>query len=195
MEQEIKNRTKKIAIDVINFCKDLPNSFEFSAIKNQVVRSATSIGANYRASCRARSKAEFISKLGIVEEEADETLYWLELIVGLDKKHRNTVTPLYKEVNEILSIIIASRKIKNQKLTLRQVQRPIKNQKSKIKNQNARNQNHRPKRLSTRQSYFIRCKHRRSPRRIYLPYRKNRNRKKLIAPNTIRRHSCERRRS
>jgi len=59
-----------MAIDIITFCKDLPNSFEYSAIRNQLVRSATSIGANYRASCRAKSKADFIAKLGIVEEEA-----------------------------------------------------------------------------------------------------------------------------
>jgi four helix bundle protein len=127
MEQEIKDRTKKIAIEIINFCKDLPNSFEFTAIKNQIVRSVTSIGANYRASCRAKSKADFIAKLGIVEEEADETLYWLELIVGLNKKYRTAIAPLYKEINEILSIIIASRKTS------------IKNQKSKIKNQNVNN--------------------------------------------------------
>ena len=135
MEQEIKNRTKKIAIDIINFCKDLPNSFEFIAVRNQIVRSATSIGANYRAACKAKSKVDFIAKLGIVEEETDETLYWLELIVGLDKKYRNAVTPLYKEVNEILSIIIASRKtsIKNQNSEINK----LKNQKltnSKIRN-------------------------------------------------------------
>ncbi len=110
MVEEIKDRTKKIAIQIINFCDLLPRNTKFFVIEKQIIKSATSVGANYRAACRARSKAEFIAKLGIVEEEADETLYWLEIIVELDKNLKDRIIPLYKEMNEILSIILASEK-------------------------------------------------------------------------------------
>ncbi len=110
MVEEIKDRTKKIAIQIINFCDLLPRNTKFFVIEKQIIKSATSVGANYRAACRARSKAEFIAKLGIVEEEADETLYWLEIIVELDKNLKDRIIPLYKEMNEILSIIVASEK-------------------------------------------------------------------------------------
>jgi len=85
--ENLKDRTKKFAISVIRFCSKLPKSLEFLVIKKQLISCATSVGANYRSACRARSKADFIAKLSIVEEEADESIYWLELIqeLGMDK--------------------------------------------------------------------------------------------------------------
>jgi four helix bundle protein len=78
---ELKARTKEFALRVIRLVDALPNTVKGRAIANQIMRSATSIAANYRAACRARSRAEFIAKIGVVEEEADETAFWLELII------------------------------------------------------------------------------------------------------------------
>ena len=103
-------RTKKLAIKIINFCEQLPRSTKYFVIEKQLIRSATSVGANYRAVCRAKSKADFIAKLGIVEEEADETLYWFELLLEINPKLKDKIKPLYNEMNEILSIIVASKK-------------------------------------------------------------------------------------
>jgi len=80
-EEEMKQRTKQFALRVIKLVAALPKSREADVIGRQLLRSATSVGANYRSACRARSKADFISKIGIVEEESDESLYWLELIM------------------------------------------------------------------------------------------------------------------
>jgi len=77
-QEDMKKRTKEFAKRIINLCRKLPNSREGRLIGDQIFRSGTSIGSNYRAACRARTPAEFIAKLGIVEEEADETLFWLE---------------------------------------------------------------------------------------------------------------------
>ena len=87
-ENELKNRTKVFAKDIIKLCRLLPNNREGRLIGNQLFRSGTSVAANYRAACRGRSKAEFISKLAIVEEEADESMFWLELIkeMGISKE-------------------------------------------------------------------------------------------------------------
>ena len=109
-KEDIKKRTKKLAIRIIEFCDSLPRQTKYFVIEKQLIRSATSVGANYRSACRGKSKADFIAKLGIVEEEADETLYWLELIVELDNQFREKITPLYKEMNEILSIVVTSKK-------------------------------------------------------------------------------------
>lgn len=79
-EEQLKVRTKKFALRVMRLVAALPKTVEGRAIGNQLIRSGTSVGANYRAACRARSKAEFIAKLGIVEEEADESGFWMELI-------------------------------------------------------------------------------------------------------------------
>jgi four helix bundle protein len=110
MKEEIKNRTKNLAVEIIKFCDELPEDTKYYVISKQIIRSATSVGANYRAACRGKSKADFIAKLGIVEEEADETLYWLELLLELDSGLKKRVSPLYKEMNEILSIVVASKK-------------------------------------------------------------------------------------
>ncbi len=88
----------------------LPENSVGRTIGNQLIRSATSVGANYRAACRGRSRAEFIAKLGIVVEEADESGYWLELIIDGELLNKSVVEPLLHESNELTAIIVASRK-------------------------------------------------------------------------------------
>jgi four helix bundle protein len=106
--QELQDRTKKFSLQIIRFFQDLPNSIEAQILGKQLLRSATSVTANNRAACRARSKAEFIAKLSIVVEEADETLLWLEMIS--ESKISKVNTELVKEAKEILFIMSASRK-------------------------------------------------------------------------------------
>ena len=106
--EEMKKRTKEFAIEIIKFCRSLPNNQEGRIIGNQLFRAGTSVAANYRAACRARSRADFISKMGIVEEEADESLFWLELIKELELCKSIIVAQLLKEGNEILSIVVSS---------------------------------------------------------------------------------------
>lgn len=108
--EQLKDRTKQFALRVMKLVDSLPNTVKGRAIANQIVRSATSVGANYRATCRARSRAEFISKIGIVEEEADETAFWLELIVGGGLRRQKQIAPLLGEANELVAIMAASRK-------------------------------------------------------------------------------------
>jgi four helix bundle protein len=107
---ELKARTKEFALRVIRLVEALPNTIKGRAIANQIMRSATSVAANYRAACRARSRAEFIAKIGVVEEEADETAFWLELIVDCDIRSAKQIEPLLKEANELVAIMAASRK-------------------------------------------------------------------------------------
>jgi len=107
-QDDMKKRTKEFAKRIIRLCRALPDNREGHLIGNQIFRSGTSVGANYRAACRARSTAEFISKLSIVEEEADETLFWLELIVEMDILDETKVKPLMQENNEIIAIIVST---------------------------------------------------------------------------------------
>lgn len=109
-EADMKKRTKRFALDLIRLVSELPKSVEGRAIGGQLVRSGTSVGANYRAACRGKSKADFVAKLGIVEEEADESCYWLELLIEgkLAEKERSEL--LLKEANELTAIIVSSRK-------------------------------------------------------------------------------------
>jgi len=107
-EAEMKNRTKAFAKDVIRLCRELPKDREGRLIGNQIFRSGTSVAANYRAACRARSTADFISKLAIVEEEADETLFWLELIKEMKILDDGLLDSLMKENDEIIAIIVES---------------------------------------------------------------------------------------
>ena len=107
-EKELKIRTKKFAVAILNLVDELPNKRSANIIGNQLGRSASSIASNYRAACRARSHAEFISKIGIVEEEADESQYFLELLAEFNPKRKNELRTLYKEGNEILSMTVAS---------------------------------------------------------------------------------------
>jgi four helix bundle protein len=105
---ELKNRTKRFALHVIRMCRSLPRNPEGSIIARQLLRSSTSVGANYRSVCRARSSADFVSKLGIVLEEADESLFWLELLIESGAAHPDKVAPLLKEANELVAIFVAS---------------------------------------------------------------------------------------
>jgi four helix bundle protein len=106
----LKPRTKKFALDVILYSRKLPRGDEFTIIKRQLIRSATSVAANYRAAQRAKSKADFISKLGTVEEEADESLFWLECLVELATNPHVELDRLLKEANELTAILVTSRK-------------------------------------------------------------------------------------
>jgi four helix bundle protein len=114
-EVQLKNRTKEYAKNIIRLCRELPNNREGRLIGNQMFRSGTSVAANYRAACRGRSKAEFVSKLAIVEEEADETLFWLELIKEMDISNNSDLAALMKESNEIIAIIVSSIKTVKQR--------------------------------------------------------------------------------
>ena len=108
-EKELKQRTKQFALRIIKLVGALPKSVEGRAIGAQLVRSGTSVGANYRAACRGRSKAEFISKLGTVEEEADESAYWMELIIDGSLLPTRRVNALYQEACELTAIMAVSR--------------------------------------------------------------------------------------
>jgi len=105
---DMKKRTQRLALRVIRLAESLPNTPAAIAIRNQMLRSGTSVGANYRAACRARSRRDFIAKLGIVEEEADETIYWIELLIESELIKRARVADLLQESDEILSIVISS---------------------------------------------------------------------------------------
>lgn len=110
-ETEFKARTKKLAIRVIRLVGALPkNEMEAQVIGKQLLRCATSVGANYRAACRAKSTADMISKLSIVLEEADETLYWMELLVESGMMPASRLKSLMAETNEIVSMLVASLK-------------------------------------------------------------------------------------
>ena len=110
----MKRRTKEFAKRIIEFCRTLPNNREGRLIGNQLFRSGTSAAANYRAACRGRSRADFIAKLGIVEEEADETLFWLEMIDEMEIGDTNKIQSLMKECDEIIAIMVSSIKTARQ---------------------------------------------------------------------------------
>lgn len=107
-EQELKLRTKKFAIEVVYLVRIFPKTEEARIIGKQLLRAATSVGANYRAVCRARSTADFISKLGIVVEESDECCFWLEVTIESGILNHERVKVLLKEANEITAIMVSS---------------------------------------------------------------------------------------
>jgi four helix bundle protein len=104
---DLKARTKDFALRVMKLVDAL---LQGRATANQIIRSATSVAANYRAACRARSRAEFIAKIGVVEEEADETAFWLELIIDSTLLSERKIGPLLTEAGELVAIMAASRK-------------------------------------------------------------------------------------
>jgi four helix bundle protein len=106
---DLKKRTKLFALRILKLAAALPNTIEARTIRAQLVSSGTSVGANYRAACRSRSRAEFIAKIGVVEEESDESAYWLELIIEGGFLRQNRVEPLLNEANEITKIMARSR--------------------------------------------------------------------------------------
>jgi four helix bundle protein len=114
--KEMQARTKAFALRVIKLVGALPRNTTGQIIGRQLLRSATSVGANYRAACRAQSRAEFAAKLSIVVEEADESLYWLELLEESSLIKPERLTELLKEVNELLAISVSARKTAKQKI-------------------------------------------------------------------------------
>jgi len=113
-KEELKKRTKKFALLIIRLVDLLPNTKAGNAIGNQLIRAGTSVAANYRASCRARSSADFISKITIVEEECDESLFWLELILESGLLPIELLMEILKEANELTAIFTASGKTAKQ---------------------------------------------------------------------------------
>jgi four helix bundle protein len=107
-EVEFKRRTKDIALRVIKVVESLPKNSVAETIGKQILRSGTSIGANYRAACRAKSTADIINKLSIVEEEADECMFWIELLIESEIMPEQKLKPLYSDVNEIVAMIVSS---------------------------------------------------------------------------------------
>ena len=105
----LRQRTKSMALRVIELVEALPKSVTGAVIGKQMLRSGTSVAANYHSACKARSRKDFISKIGIAEEEADETLLWLELVIDSKLMEEKRVIELLREVNEIVSILAASR--------------------------------------------------------------------------------------
>jgi four helix bundle protein len=127
-ETEFKNRTKDIALRIIKLTESLPKTWSGEVIGKQLLRSGTSVGANYRAACRGRSLADVINKLAIVEEEADESMYWIELLTESGIIAEKKVAVLYDDINQIIAMTVAS--IKTMKMRGRTIQNP----KSKIPN-------------------------------------------------------------
>ena len=107
-EQEIKDRARKAALRIIRLVESLPRTRSAEVIGKQLLRSGTSIGANYSAACRAKSTADLLHKLAIVEDEADESLYWMELLIDDRIVDEKKLLPLLSEVNEIVAMTVAS---------------------------------------------------------------------------------------
>ena len=105
---DFKRRTKEFALRIIRLVESLPNTRTASTIGNQLIRCGTSVGANYRAASRARSEADFIAKLGIIEEEADESMFWLELLIETEIVKKEMLDSLLQETNEIVAMTVSS---------------------------------------------------------------------------------------
>ena len=105
---DMKKRTRAFALRVIRLAESLPNAPTANVIRNQMVRCGTSVRANYRAACRAKSRPDFIAKMGIVEEEADESMYWIELLIDAGIVQRERVADLLQESDELVSIVVSS---------------------------------------------------------------------------------------
>ena len=126
-EDAMKKRTKQFALRSIHLCESLPETKSGRVIANQLLRSGTSVGANYRAACRARSSPDFVNKIGITLEEADESAYWMELLIEANLMPESRVSALLQEANELTAIFNASHKTANQNLRKG-------NRKSKVEN-------------------------------------------------------------
>ena len=107
-EYDLKKRTKAFALRIIKLVESLPSGKTDDVIGKQLLRCGTSVGANYRASCRARSQADFIAKMGIVEEEADESIYWMELLVESALVRQDLLDSLISEADELVAIVVPS---------------------------------------------------------------------------------------
>lgn len=115
---DLKDRTKKFSLSIIELIEQLPNSISCKVVANQLVKSGTSVGANYRAVCRSRSDKEFISKMNIVLEETDEVCFWLEIIKEKKWLKNELVDINLKEANELTSIFVSSLKTMNSKIKM-----------------------------------------------------------------------------
>lgn len=119
MSEELKRRTKRFALEVIEQVESLPRGTTAGVLGKQLVRAGTSVGANYRAACKARSPAEFVAKIGIVEEEADECGYWMELLIESGLVPEDALAALLREADELTAIMAASRKTASRRLRSR----------------------------------------------------------------------------
>ena len=106
--EELKGRTKTFGVAVMKLVEELPRTTLTEVFGRQLLRCATSVGANYRAACRGRSHADFVAKIGVVEEEADESAYWLEFLLETGHGDKTEVSSLLKEANELTAIFTAS---------------------------------------------------------------------------------------
>jgi four helix bundle protein len=106
--EQLRPRTRAFALRVVALVESLPHTRTGNHFANQLLRCGTSVGANYRAACRARSGAEFCAKLGIVEEEADESIFWMEMIVDAQLVKKNRLVSLMSEANELLAMVVSS---------------------------------------------------------------------------------------
>jgi four helix bundle protein len=129
-EIEMKAQTKRFALRILRLADTLPRTRSGNAIANQIVRSGSSVAANYRALCRAKSRADFIHKASIVEEEADETCFWLEMIIDASLLPLERIKPLLQEGGELTAIAVATRRTTSARPPVRQIE----NRKSKIEN-------------------------------------------------------------
>jgi four helix bundle protein len=109
-KDQLKQRTKNFALAIINLVAKIPNTIVGRTVSNQIIRSATSVAANYRAACRARSSSDFISKITFVEEECDETMYWLEIIAESNLLTKENLKGILKEADELTAIFTAAGK-------------------------------------------------------------------------------------
>jgi len=110
MSNDLKDRTKRYALDILRSCSALPNQPEFRCNGNQLMCAGTSVGADYRSDCLSKSKADFISKLSIVEEEADESEYWLELVENRSPANRVGLSRLKSDASQLVAIMVQSKK-------------------------------------------------------------------------------------
>jgi len=130
---ELKKRSQKFAVDVIKFIETLPNSRSLNVLSNQLVRYATSVGANYRSACRGKSTADFINKIVIVEEEADESIYWIELMEESGLVQSLQSISLKKEANELTAIFTAIGKTAKLNQQIKKNKSEIEHPKSEIR--------------------------------------------------------------
>jgi four helix bundle protein len=107
--EEFKDRTKKYALRIIKLAEALPKTKTGDIVGKQIIRCGTSVASNYRAACRAKSDLDFLSKMGIVEEEADESIFWLEIIIDCGLMQKQLIFSLLQEGNEILAIVISAK--------------------------------------------------------------------------------------
>jgi four helix bundle protein len=107
--EELRRRTRRFAVDVVRFCRTLPRTDEARIIRRQLLRSGTGVGSNYHAACRPRSDADFIAKLGIAIEEADESAFWLKVLVEAEIVREPATETLYRECDQLTRILVASR--------------------------------------------------------------------------------------